>query len=263
MHIIIFRKIFAQRTCHTAPCLLCQRRYCVAVCAMLPDVEIHEISLHEGDECTCDSDLACQTLKLTMMSCRNGWWSTLIQQLVLYWIDPVDAADRLAAKLEPAETFYFDFERQESEQRPAKRAFGRANSGSVFQEAQLIDMNSVHFIHLSYVDKSFSRQHRGHYPIYCTWTSKYAKYPQYTFVCSGYEICRYTAHMYIWTAQYNFFLYRKPFEYFTESLLNILFYRKPLELEMRYRNVVARITGRDGLMYMCNMHTYAYICIYM
>ena len=41
--------------------------------AMLPDVEIHEISLHEGDECTCDSDLACQTLNRTMMSCRNGW----------------------------------------------------------------------------------------------------------------------------------------------------------------------------------------------
>ena len=73
MHIIIFRKIFAQRTCHTAPCLLCQRRYCVAVCAMLPDVEIHEISLHEGDKCTCNSDLDCHTLKHTMMSCRNGW----------------------------------------------------------------------------------------------------------------------------------------------------------------------------------------------
>ena len=46
---------------------------------MLPDVEILEISLHEGDEYTCDSDLACQNLKLTnvtMMSCRNGWCST-------------------------------------------------------------------------------------------------------------------------------------------------------------------------------------------
>ena len=58
------------------------------------------------------------------------------QQLMLYWIDPVDAADHLAAKPELAEKFYF-YERQESEQRPAKRAFGRANSGLVFQEAQL------------------------------------------------------------------------------------------------------------------------------
>ena len=86
------------------------------------------------------------------------------QQLMLYWIDPVDAADHLAAKPELAEKFYF-YERQESEQRPAKRAFGRANSGLVFQEAQLIDMNSVPFIHLFYADKSFSRQHQGHYPI--------------------------------------------------------------------------------------------------
>ena len=36
----------------------------VVLCATLPDIEIHEISLHEGDECTCDSDLACQTLKI-------------------------------------------------------------------------------------------------------------------------------------------------------------------------------------------------------
>ena len=50
--------------------------------AMLPDVELHEMSLHEGHEIKslsdCDSDSACQTLKLTtgMMSCRNGWRST-------------------------------------------------------------------------------------------------------------------------------------------------------------------------------------------
>ena len=52
-----------------------------------------------------------------------------------HWIDPVDAADRLAAKLELAGKFYFHFERQELEQRPRKRAFGRANSALVFQEA--------------------------------------------------------------------------------------------------------------------------------
>ena len=44
--------------------------------AMLPDVEVHAISLHEGDECTCDSDFVCQILNLTMMSCRNGWRAT-------------------------------------------------------------------------------------------------------------------------------------------------------------------------------------------
>ena len=87
------------------------------------------------------------------------------QQLVLYWIDPVDAADIRTAKPELAEFFYLHYERQESEQRPAKHAFGRANSALAFQEAQLIDMHSIPFIHLFYGDKSFSRQHRVHYPI--------------------------------------------------------------------------------------------------
>ena len=48
----------------------------------------------------------------------------------------------------------------------AKHIFGGANSALVFQETQLIDMYSVPFIHLFYGDKSFSGQHRGHYPIY-------------------------------------------------------------------------------------------------
>ena len=43
---------------------------------------------------------------------------------MLYWIDPVDAVDclQVAVKPELAEKFYFHYERQESEQRPAKRA---------------------------------------------------------------------------------------------------------------------------------------------
>jgi hypothetical protein len=95
------------------------------------------------------------------------------QQLMLYWIDPVDAADRLAAKPELAGKFYFHFERQESEQRvsqrPRKRAFGCSNSALEFQEAQLVDMHSVPFLHLLYGDKSFSGANRGHYPIYGTY----------------------------------------------------------------------------------------------
>jgi hypothetical protein len=94
------------------------------------------------------------------------FWTNL---LMLYWIDPVDAADRLAAKPELAGKFYFHFERQESEQRPRKRAFGRANSALVFQAAQLVDMHSVPLLHLLYGDKSFSGANRGHYPIYGTY----------------------------------------------------------------------------------------------
>ena len=80
---------------------------------------------------------------------------------MLYWIDPVDAADRLAAKPELAEKFYFHYERKESEQRPAKRAFGRSDYGLVFQEAQLIDMHSVCFIHLFYAPRRIN-----HFPVY-------------------------------------------------------------------------------------------------
>lgn len=88
------------------------------------------------------------------------------QNLELYWIDPVDAMDRLVARPEFKDKIYFKYERQESEQRPTKRAFGRANSGTVFQEAQALDLNSVPMLHLFYADKSFSGAHGSKYPVY-------------------------------------------------------------------------------------------------
>ena len=88
------------------------------------------------------------------------------QNLELYWIDPVDAMDRLVARPEFKGKIYLQYERQESEQRPTKRAFGHANSGSVFQEAQALDLNSVPMLHLFYADKSFSGAHGSKYPVY-------------------------------------------------------------------------------------------------
>ena len=73
--------------------------------------------------------------------------NTSSSALMLYWIHPIDAADRLAAKPELAEKFCFQYERQESEQRPSKQAFGRSNSELVFQEEQLTDMYYIPFIH--------------------------------------------------------------------------------------------------------------------
>ena len=70
------------------------------------------------------------------------------QDLQLYWIDPVDAMDRLVARPEFKGKIYLQYERQESEQRPTKRAFGRANSGLVFQEAQALDLNSKYWHNL-------------------------------------------------------------------------------------------------------------------
>ena len=88
------------------------------------------------------------------------------QTLDLYWIDPVDAAVRFAGKPKFVGKFYYQYEREESHTRPGKRAFGRANAGLVFQQAQLVDMHSVPYMLLFYGDKSFSGQHGGHHPIY-------------------------------------------------------------------------------------------------
>ena len=80
--------------------------------------------------------------------------------------------------------FHFHYEWQESEQRPTKCAFGRANSGLVFQEVQLLDPFSVPMLHLFHGDKSFSRAHRGHYPIYGEdGKTKNAKYAYFQFTC--------------------------------------------------------------------------------
>ena len=70
--------------------------------------------------------------------------------------------DRLVAKPELAENFTFTTKSRSSVQRPVKRAFGRANSGLLFQEAKLINLHSVPpaFIHLFYGDKSFSGRQR-------------------------------------------------------------------------------------------------------
>jgi hypothetical protein len=75
------------------------------------------------------------------------------QQLMLYWINPIDSADSLAAK--PELYFHYATWRQESEQRPTKGAFGCANFGLVFQEAQLLYMYSDPFTHLFYGDNHF------------------------------------------------------------------------------------------------------------
>ena len=128
------------------------------------------------------------------------------QRLMLYWIDPLDAADRLAAKPKLAGKFYFRYEQQESEEGPTKQAFGRANSALVFQEAQLIDMYSVPFIHLFYADKSFSGQTRGHYPIYGSFRSAYV-IEQY--ICN---ICNILPEICILQSEITP-LYRKPSEY--------------------------------------------------
>ena len=87
------------------------------------------------------------------------------QVLDFYWIDPIDAAKRFISKPKFSGKLY-TYRRQHSTQRPGKRAFGRANSGLVFQACQAVDMFSSPLLLLFYADKSFSGKHRTHHPIY-------------------------------------------------------------------------------------------------
>ena len=101
------------------------------------------------------------------------------QTLDFYWLDPVETAKRLVGKKKFAGKLYYQFEREDSVQRPGKRAFGRANSGTVFQSAQLIDMFSVPLLLLLYADKTFSGAHATHHPIYCKCNFSYFTYFAY------------------------------------------------------------------------------------
>ena len=94
------------------------------------------------------------------------------QVLDFYWIDPIDAAKRFISKPKFAWKLYTKFERQDSVRRPGKQAFGRANSGLVFQSAQLIDPFSSPLLLLFYADKTFSGKHRSHHPIYSKFPTK-------------------------------------------------------------------------------------------
>jgi hypothetical protein len=99
------------------------------------------------------------------------------QVLDFYWIDPIDAAKRFISKPKFAGKLYTKYERQDSVRRPGKRAFGRANSGLVFQSAQFIDPFSSPLLLLFYADKTFSGKHRTHHPIYSKFQNKLnAKY---------------------------------------------------------------------------------------
>jgi hypothetical protein len=94
--------------------------------------------------------------------------------LDFYWIDPIEAAKGFISKPKFAGklySVYTKYERQDSVRQPGKRAFGRANSGLVFQSAQFIDPFSSPSLLLFYADKTISGKHRSHHPIY----SKFSK----------------------------------------------------------------------------------------
>jgi hypothetical protein len=130
---------------------------------IMPDAKVHRVSLHEGRPGSFNS--ICSYFSL--------YWLRLAyieldgdQVLDFFWIDPIDAAKRFISKPKFAGKLYTRYERQDSLRRPGKRAFGRANSGLVFQSAQFIDIFSSPLLLLFYADKTFSGKHRTHHPIY-------------------------------------------------------------------------------------------------
>ena len=166
VHMNVFRTIFAQRTSSTAPYLLCQRMYCVWFCLMSNwtrylGMKVTKVPVTlslwlglSGPETYHD---VLQKWQMINDSCCTG----LIP--LMQW-----SSGPSCCKTWSGWIVYSLYERQEMEQRQRneqRRAFGRANSGLIFQEAQLEDMHSDPFIHLFYGNKSFSRHHKG-YPMY-------------------------------------------------------------------------------------------------
>ena len=62
---------------------------------------------------------------------------------------------------------YTQFEPEFTQERPFKRMFRRANSGTVFEYFQIQDPDASLAVFVLASDASFSGQNREHHPIYC------------------------------------------------------------------------------------------------
>ena len=188
---------FAQRMYHIAPWPPCQRTFFMQWCLVLRCMR--QICM-KVSELWPNMLLNCSSwpLPYPVSSHRTGWWSS--PDILLDRPHRCDGSYgcTTGARPEFADHLYFHYERQESEQRPTKRAFGRANSGLVFQEAQLLDPFSVPKLNLLYGDKSFSGAHRGHYPIYGEESedgkNKNAKYAYFQFICKKHANMQLQSH---------------------------------------------------------------------
>ena len=133
--------------------------------AMLPNEQgdyhkiIHKISLHEG--AVINAGIFC-------IFCIYDIFNSDLDgdQLVdFYWIDPLFAAERIAAKSKYAGNLYLQFEPEDSWERPGVRAFGRVNGGLVFEAAYFMDMESVPMLSVFYADKAHWKG-MTHHPVY-------------------------------------------------------------------------------------------------
>ena len=88
-------------------------------------------------------------------------------------------------KKQYAGKFFTAFEQEFTELDPGKRAVSRANSGLIFQAAQLISKNSCPLLALFYADASFAGQNMTHHPIY-------SMYFEYFYYCDYCKNCDYS-----------------------------------------------------------------------
>ena len=126
--------------------------------SMLPECEIYKISLHEGTFHTFFTLYFSYLFILFLNTEKDGQ-----QVLIFYWTDPIEAMKRYLARRKYKTKFYTHFKPQFVGK---QRAFSKANSGMVFEAAQLIDINSSPVLALFYADASFAGQHMTHHPIY-------------------------------------------------------------------------------------------------
>ena len=92
------------------------------------------------------------------------------QRLDITYVDILDAATELLAREEFAGKLYMQFERQMSEERPTKRAFGRVNSSVVFETAAMLDPLSSPCLLVFGSDAAHAMQNHSRQPVY----SKYS-----------------------------------------------------------------------------------------
>ena len=135
--------------------------------AMTPDAIVFPASMTEGNK---NYRKCC---KLMISVCANGvtfffqHWMGIRLWISIEFIPLMrqNALFRGQNFLESS-TPSLKFKQQLSEQRPGKRAFGRANSGLIFPCCQAVDKYSYPLILLVYTDKSFSGKHSTLHPIY-------------------------------------------------------------------------------------------------
>ena len=89
------------------------------------------------------------------------------QELKFYFISLKAEFRRFIANPAFRDKMYTQFEPEFTKERPLKRIFRRANSGTVFEYFQIQDPDASPAVFVLASDASFSGQNREHHPIYC------------------------------------------------------------------------------------------------